>query len=291
MSTYVIGGMVRSGSTLLSSLLSRATGGFDCGELHLLWRSLEDGRLCTCGTRVAECVVWRPVSQRVLKNVGARSFTELGSMMSGGMRQRELLKVAPAEPPKFAVEVRAALEGALREHVGSESLIDSSKLAVAASIALRTSSHTKGIHLLRDPRAVAYSLSHPHKDPSVQDKAMESFGSAAAATMWLSTNLAMRRLARMYPSQVSVLTYEELAARPTEVIKELTGGDIDALAFTRRENHAIAGNPTRFHRDQRVTLDVRWRTPTYATEARRVWFLTGWLARRYGYRRVRPCPP
>lgn len=285
MKTYVIGGMVRSGTTLLSSLLSSATGGFDCGELNLLWRSLEDGRLCTCGNPVSDCPVWRPVSHCVLDSVPARSFGELAEIMSGGVRQRDLLRPVPLQPRQGAVEVRAALEDALRQHLGMDTLIDSSKLATATAIALAARACTRGIHLIRDPRAVAYSLSHPHTDPSAHGKPMDSFGSTTAGAMWLTTNLAMVRVGAMNPDRVSVVKYEDVAAQPDAVIKRLTGNNGNIVAFSARESHAIAGNPARFSIGQPVALDVRWETAAYRRQARIVWLLTGWMARRYGYRR------
>ena len=118
--TWFVGGSVRSGSTLLAGMLAAATGGFDAGELHLLWRSLRDGRLCTCRRPMTECPVWSEVRDDVLAHpdVIAAGVTDVDSAAGAEAGEPTLRQVVvrgrrtPVAPGARAL--RAATESALR---------------------------------------------------------------------------------------------------------------------------------------------------------------------------------
>lgn len=284
---YIIGGTVRSGSTLLASLLTRECGAFDCGELHLLWRSFSDGRLCTCGELMEKCSVWVEVRDRVLHEVGLSRPSDADTLQDSVGRQRRLFSPRPAAISAEALELRRATEQAVSAVTGRSVLVDSSKLPTHVMTALGANSRARAIHLIRDPRAVAYSLSRPHSDPSLGGKWMPSMGPVRAAIMWTAINLGMRRISAHWGGRIRVVVYEDLAAEPERTISEIVSME-DVVGSGVRScplsSHAIAGNPSRFEGLRPVKRDDRW-IEGMSRGARSIVRLITWpLSRQYGYR-------
>lgn len=292
--TWFVGGSVRSGSTLLAGLLAAATGGFDAGELHLLWRSLRDGRLCTCRLPMTECPVWSGVSDAVLADPGvvASGITDVGTAAGAEAAEPTLRQVAAhgrRTPVNMSAQtLRTATETALRAVVGPV-LIDSSKVAGTALLADRAAAADGGplrlVHLVRDPRAVAYSALHPKPDPSMGGAPMPSRSAASAALVWSTYNLAFERLRGLSPRRVR---YEDLVAGPPALLADLGAGALPRVSDDSEPGHAIAGNPWRFDPDAAaggVRADERWRTGLGPRDRWAVVALTAPLMLRYGYRR------
>ena len=67
-----IGGMGRSGSTLLAYLLGQLQGYVVAGELKFIWQNgIRDNELCGCGAPFRECAFWQGVGE-VVSAVGTR---------------------------------------------------------------------------------------------------------------------------------------------------------------------------------------------------------------------------
>jgi hypothetical protein len=281
----------RSGSTLLGSLLATALGAFDCGELHLLWASRIDGRLCTCGVEVALCSVWAVVAADVRDQLGLPDDETVAEIARGRLRQRQLLGPRLPGPHRDELALRWATEAAIERVTGADALIDSSKL----SSVLWTASHlprTLGVvHLVRDPRAVAFSWSRPTPDPSLGGAPMERKPPVRSAADWLRAHVTIERvLRRLDGDRVVRIRYEDLVRDPVAAIGSIMGGgDADATptafaAAVDRPSHAIAGNPTRFRADQRIAPDERWQHEMSVGARAATTALTAPLMHRFGYR-------
>ena len=59
---YYIGGYGRSGSTVLEKSIARKCGYFSGGELHYLRLGNIKDKLCSCGSLIGECELWRGYS-------------------------------------------------------------------------------------------------------------------------------------------------------------------------------------------------------------------------------------
>ena len=60
-----VGGLGRSGSTVLDMLLAQEPGMVPVGEVRHLWeRGLRDNDLCGCGAPFHDCPFWRAVGER-----------------------------------------------------------------------------------------------------------------------------------------------------------------------------------------------------------------------------------
>jgi sulfotransferase family protein len=286
-----VAGDGRSGSTLLGSLMAAALGAFDCGELHLLWVSRVDGRLCTCGVEVAQCPVWAAVAAEVRDRLDLPDDKAVADIAQGRLRQRQLLGPRLPGPHRDELALRWATEAAIERVTGVGTFVDSSKL----SSVLWTASHLPRslgvVHLVRDPRAVAFSWSRPTPDPSRRGAPMETKSTVRSATDWLRAHVTIERvLRRLDGDRVVRIRYEDLVREPAGLIASITGdsaGDSAPMAFAADDaqpSHAIAGNPTRFRTGQRISPDERWRREMSGPARAVATAITAPLLHRFGYR-------
>lgn len=282
---WYIAGASRSGTSLLGGLLATATGAFNAGELHLLWRSMTDGRVCTCGTPVLSCPVWSEVRARVERRMGLDLAT-IQAIDRSGIRERSFLRRRDLpELDRRLLELRTQTELALSGLLDTRSLIDSSKSASTAWLALALERPIHLVHVVRDPRAVAFSKSRPHADPSMAGRPMPAGGALASSFQWLVVNAAIERLQRQSRTEATSVRYEDLALAPEETLSQLTGepSPPQPLAFSALDSHAIGGNPGRFMHDQQISVDTRWQTGMSVTAKTTVAALTLLPRHRYGY--------
>jgi hypothetical protein len=262
-----IAGEGRSGSTLLASLLADRLDAFDCGELHLLWESLVDGRRCACGATLARCPIWSAVADQAREDLGFESNDDGAAVMPRRLRQRQLLRPRIPNPHHEELRLREATERAVEVVTGAEILVDSSKLSSVLWTAAKLDRSLTVAHLVRDPRAVAYSWGHPTPDPSRDGELLPSKSSWRSSLDWVRANATTLRVARRLPPSATVrLRYEDLSAHPRESLGALLGGevpDVEPRAFSASdqtaESHAVAGNPRRYVANQQVRPDTRWR--------------------------------
>jgi hypothetical protein len=139
------------------------------------------------------------------------------------------------------------------------------------------------IHLMKDPRAFAHSMSR-------RKSGLRRALSAMRATIrWQAQNRQFDALIRNHlrPEQALRLRYEELASNPVGTMESICQWvgipfDPDIPARFREGNHGIAGNPSRAE-SKPIQLDDRWRRELPASLARIGFLINGSLARRYGY--------
>jgi Sulfotransferase family len=304
-----IGGLGRSGSTLLERILCELPGVCGMGEVVHLWqRGLVDDELCGCGEAFSSCPFWREVGdaafggwpafdvaafQTLKDSVDRTRFVPVlaGPALAAGLRRR----VADHD------EVYRRLYEAVRAVSGCEVLVDSSK-HVSLACCLRWSEEIdlRILHVVRDARAVAYSWSKTVGRPeavegSAEGAYMARWSGRKTALHWNAQNLGFDVLARRGVPTLRV-RYEDFMRSPAGTLREIAGftgldeavslpfdGD---MAVRLTSNHQVAGNPMRF-RSGRVELraDEAWKAELAAGQRRVVTGLTLPLLARYGYRR------
>lgn len=287
----------RSGSTILDIALNQAEGLFGAGEFESLWKRPEHAR-CGCGRLRAECAFWPDVVERAFGHREvARVQKRFQPLASIYPKHIELLR---AERGREWWETRVAplrtdLERfyrAMAETAGARVVVDSSKSASHGWIL----DSLPGIelyvlHLMRDPRGLAYSWRKVVRDA---DGEMPRYGSAMVSGLWMQYDRWARRLIEHLPGRAMQLRYEDLMADPPGrlgAILELVGERpesmplINGREFETTANHALAGNPVRLKKGPTVLREDRaWETALPAWRKATVSLLTWPGLRRNGYR-------
>ncbi len=196
-----------------------------------------------------------------------------------------------------SAEVAAAARGVDRSEI---ILLDSSKhLSTAALLASDPLLDVRVLHLVRDPRGVAYSWMKTVERPETEGEIMPRYSAKRTAGRWVTDNLGFDTLASLGIPTLR-LRYEDVLAEPERRILEvarfagvLAEDDAMSLDFIEGSTahlstpmHSIAGNPLRFGGDDVVLrLDDAWRSELPARDRRTVELITGPVLGRYGYRR------
>jgi hypothetical protein len=148
------------------------------------------------------------------------------------------------------------------------------------------------VHLIRDPRGVAYSWARKKARPDHRRGAayMRRYSPARTAMMWY-----LNLLADVVPrSKPLAIRYEDLAESPQrglESILEAAGKPANqSLAFLDGHTadlapvHSVAGNPTRMTTGPvEIALDEEWRRSMKTSQRLTVTCLSAPLLLRYGY--------
>jgi hypothetical protein len=286
-----------SGSTLLGNALGELPGAVHVGELRALWdEGLLDGGTCGCGLPLASCPRWSVVGERTLSGVGetAESAAALNRTVARVRNTPALLGRGPAGAAgtlgRYA-RLTASLYRAIRDETGARLVVDTSKRAGnAAVLRLVPGIDVRFVHLVRDPRAVAYSW---------RKRAAPGHGPVSVARDWTSFNVLFEAIrVRQGRGRSIRVRYEDLVRTPARslgLLARLAGtGDADLPLVGERTlhlgpNHTVLGNPVRF-RTGEVALeeDRAWERHLPAGEGRLIAALTAPLLIRYGYARPPP---
>jgi hypothetical protein len=264
---YIVAG-TRSGSTLLDRLLGSMDGYFSSGELRYLWeRGLIEGRRCGCGSHVSECPVWSKVLQVDLGDgpVTTRMPADVVAMQRATLRTRHTWRVLRARREELTgtmlgrtAEIAERLYRAVAAVTGTRVVVDSSKLpSDGALLRLMPRIDPYVVHLVRDPRAVAFSWQRRKTEHDRQTAAeMPRWSVTSTGINWLAVNAASEALlAHMGKGRRLRVRYEDFVQRPREVVERIAAmvGEPKAeLPFTGMHtaliapNHTVSGNPDRF---------------------------------------------
>lgn len=298
-----IAGWVRSGSTLLGNLLGHVDGCFFAGELRFLgekaWR---ENRLCGCGKPVFECEVWAEIRSRVEQRFGRPGLSLLEAFPGSALRTRSLatglLPMAARSPSPEEREALAVLAGLYQltaEVAHASVIVDTSKSPVYADLLRRIPTiRLDIIHLVRDPRATAFSLSKRRYDPSSRVFQTRA-GPVRSALMWGTWNLSAERLGNDPAGNGSYLRirYEDFAADPLEVLRSVgksagLAGEPPSVSdegrVLLRANHSVVGNPNRMVSGlTKIEIDREWAAAMPGRDRAITGLLTWPLLLRYGY--------
>lgn len=302
-----LGGLGRSGSTLIERVLGRLPGYCAAGELVHLWRwGVEDNENCSCGTPFGRCVFWREVGRAAFGAEGWTAPMAVAVQRHRGRidrtRRLPVLAAPTALQPRRA-ELAGYVQGyrrlytAIAEVSGASVVVDSSKHpSLAYCLRHQTDLDVRLIHLVRDSRGVAYSWTKEMSRPqaAVGGARMTRYSPARSAALWNVDNAALLALGRLGMPRL-LLRYEDFITDPTAQTARLSAfagspATPEALAFLGPahadliEGHGIAGNPMRF-RSGRIALysDDAWRAKLPASQARTIAALTAPLMIRFGY--------
>jgi hypothetical protein len=298
-----IAGWGRSGTTLLDNLVGSHHGVFTAGEVWCMWQmSFVEGRLCGCGVPLLDCALWRAVLQRAFDGHlpdphrmlelqrTAMSVWRTPSMVAGARRGQ--LDAGAAE----YADVLSRLYRAIAAETGASVIVDASKRpsdAVATGLAAGIDPYL--LHMIRDPRACAFSWQRTMAEPDASTVSfMTRHGRLMNVGHWVSWNIASEMVGRIYPEgHYRRLRYEDFMTDPRRTMDEVLAfvGEpvvdspfVDRTTAVLPTNHTVAGNPKRFRTGEvRIRLDDEWRRHQSAVDRRTATALSLPLLPRYGY--------
>ncbi len=292
-----VAGWMRSGTTVLAELLGSSPGALAVGELATMWMALERDDLCSCGQSVRSCPVWSVVAAEVAEvhDIGpgrATSYAKFDGELHAVLRMkrlpglRRLRRSTPDRMPSDVGRITAVMQTVLRvvtDVSECDVIVDSSKRPTALVVfGLIPGVELTPIHLVRDPRAVAYSESRHRQWAGVEAHlAPPGRGALLSAVNWIVTTILCHRVGRRFPGY-RLLRYERLTTQPTETMAAVTGGlglappqFVAPDAVQLAPSHVVNGNPSRFGgRLRKISADERWRTDLPARERVTVGVLT-----------------
>ncbi len=293
-------GTGRSGSTLLGNAIGSLPGALSAGEVRFaLRRGIAERGRCGCGELVVDCPVWRPAFEKTFGTVPDRDEAErLDAALTALVRRRRVRWWASDRTSSEAeemVDIHGRLIANLAEAGGATIVVDSSKIATFGALLGRSPLlDVQPVHLVRDPRAVAYSWQREFASQAVPGEAgeMERFRPAKAATMWLHSTVSVGTAFTRRGVDVLDVRYEDVVADPAAALRRIANfaGMSPEIGFVRadvldlRTSHAVAGNPSRM-RSGPVSLraDDAWRSDLTARDRAVVSVLTASHRRAHGY--------
>jgi hypothetical protein len=297
-----IAGWGRSGSTLLDDTLGQIDGWFACGEVSLIWHDV----LCRCDALPAKCEFWGPVLRETLARHPEHEPTSLRALQGRWLDRNpsRLLTIARearrnglggGHPLRVYARVLADLYEISAEAAGASVLVDSSKGAPLAYLAAKlTGSEVYLVHLVRDPRACAHSVSKKKLKRTDPPRFHGRMGPVASSLGWLGRNAIIETLIRWEQGDRYLrLRYEDFADRPRGAVHAICAmvdeapaslPFLDESSVADRANHSIAGNPpTVADGVVRIRRDDQWRTRMSARSRRLATLAAAPLMPHYGY--------
>lgn len=269
----------RSGSTILGNILGEADRFLCVGELHWLWQRALRQR-CACGELVPDCPVWSAVLGEGFGYPDSVDPAAIWEWQKSELRVPHAVRIMRMQSaelssrPKLATyaAILTRLYHSLAAVTGSDVIVDTSKLpSVAALLRLLPDIDPYFVHLVRDPRAVAFSWQRRRQRIAVDwEEEGLRYGPLHSSLRWLVYNSMGDALRGRSGARSTLLRYEDFVRAPrthAERLVQLAGGDPRSLPFLDERtvelgvNHAVVGNPSRF-RTGPITIrpDDQWLT-------------------------------
>lgn len=300
-----VGGLGRSGSTLIERLLGELPGVCSIGETVHMWRrALVDDEPCGCGEAFSACAFWGTVGKAAYGGWDRVDLDEVAELKAAVDRTRFLPRLTGGtldpslrEPVERYADLYARLYAGVREVSGASVVVDSSKHAsLAGCLRWGSGIDLRVLHVVRDPRAVAHAwrkrVPRPEATATSPEQFMATYRPPEAAAHWLAQNVAFDRMATRGVPTLR-LRYEDFAedpgARFAEVAEFLGLAPVPAEVLDGRRahltpTHTVSGNPMRFRTGEiEIRADEAWREALPARDRALVAALTAPIRPRYNY--------
>ena len=295
---YVLG-RGRSGSTVFANVLGELDGFFSGGEIRSFWDPVVIREsVCGCGLPVQRCPIW----SHALDRLSDVDLEEVSSWQHQIVKEHQTYKLLRYRRTRRwnvlerYADVMSRLYDALAEVTGARVIVDSSKRpSYAAFLRSVPGLDPYYIHLVREPRASAYSWrSRRHESSQGGGQEVTRRGALDATLRWDLLNLGSDAIIRRSGANRALrMRYEDFVAKPRDhveqariLLDERTGRSpfVDDHTVRLGVNHTIAGNPSRFVtgtlrlEDRREWRHAQTRLDRWVTTAVALPFL-----HRYGY--------
>jgi hypothetical protein len=283
-----IGGIGRSGTTLLNRLLGELPGVCAIGEAVTLWRQgILRNEKCSCGQPFYSCSFWQEVGALAFNGWHRVDLEPVLARQSEGSRfryAREASLMPAFLKPPFVNGSQRRIEAlnilymrlysAISQVSGCPVVVDASKHAsLLSNLRCYKLLDITVIHMIRDSRGVAYSWTKVQRRPESENPMsfMDKFSVAHSAMLWNTYNASFCSL-RKSGIRYLRIRYEDLVRTPERWLREIA--EVARVASGNQEftflgdgyadlmrSHCIAGNPMRFQSGRlAIREDDEWRS-------------------------------
>jgi hypothetical protein len=298
-----LGGLGRSGSTIVANVLGQHSDAVSIGELVHLWsRGLTDNELCGCGDPLGECSFWGAVGDLAFGGWDNLDLFEMMRLQRMVDRNRYIpFMVAPRLKPPYGkalgqyAAVLSRIYQAIREVSEASVIVDSTKHVSYAFLLRKVPGvDLRVAHLVRESQGVAHSWAKTVRRPEVTagHDEMPRYTPARTSGKWVAYNAALHGLTLM-GTRRRLVRYEDVISNPKVGFGELLAlagldeaqmGELGDNWVELGPTHTVAGNPSRFrHGRVELELDRAWQQDMDRSDRRLVTALTWPLSRAYGY--------
>jgi hypothetical protein len=295
-----IAGYGRSGSTVFDIVLGEHPQIFGAGELTNLSRRVwPNNEYCACGATVHQCPFWSKVVALFHGQFGRDALATYAQLQR---RQERLdnvgmagLRLGPVARRDYA-QYSGGLFSIIAQQSGKSVIMDSSKLPGRARALMEIPElDVRLIHLVRDGRAVAWSMSKTYAPDrkSGLERPLPGRAVSRTALRWSMVNMGAEWVARRAGRDRSArLRYETFVTEPARELQRVgavLGVDVQSLISKLESGeafipgHVVAGSRWRMGGPMRLQLDQEWRKLMPERQQHVFQLLSGWLQRRYGY--------
>lgn len=291
-----IAGYGRSGTTLLDIALGQHPAVMGGGEIATLARHVwPNDEYCACGAAVQSCPMW----SGIVEDWSEGDEPTLIDDYRRAQERTETIFGLGRLLERFRSTLHASRSAKLFRSIAIRSssavVVDSSKLPGRAfALAGTPGIELFVIHVVRDPRGVAWSLKKGYKrqvDAGIQRELLPK-PLLYTALRWAVVNLATERLCRRVGSRRSTrIKYEDFVADPrgtvrrilTRVDPELAAQNLDMVANSISPQHQVAGSRHRMQPEIVVGRDEHWKETMPRFQRWLVTLACAPLLVRYGY--------
>ena len=299
-----IAGYGRSGSTILDMLLGSSSSFMGAGELTNVFDLYYSNASCSCGLSYPDCPFWATVMGELHSRIpqfDAQHMSRITTIVESGL----VMMRVPSDRRTILKHygwIWKNMFHSISKISSASVIVDSSKnsrLTVNRPLALMTRCGLEicAIHLVRDPRAILWSLlegsnRNLENGLSKGNKARKVGAVYRGMFNWCLSNLSVHFFQIWRNIPVIRLRYEDLILNPVaelERIEKAFGMDLTRSKEIVQKNqsipagHGVAGNRLRRAGPQPLQLNEDWKNhlPTYA---RLLAISSLPLASAYGYR-------
>jgi hypothetical protein len=300
-----VGGVSRSGSTVLGVMLGQVPGFVWPGEVRWIWRKWgAEDQLCGCGEPFRACPFWNMVAAEGFGAWDGVDAAETVRLEGEVVRFRTVpLLRAPRVAPAFQAKVARYAERVQRLYeavsrvANGATIVDTTKDPPYAFLLARVPGvDLRVVHLARDPRGVAFSAAKRVVKPDVVggQELMPQQQAVAAALDYDVYNTLFTALGALGVPRLFV-RYESLVDEPQRQLAralEFAGSSVDVASldwlqpgsFRIDAHHSASGNPLRFQRGAaKLRRDEEWRERMSGRDRVAVAALTWPFMLGYGY--------
>ena len=276
-----VGGMPRSGSTLIDLALGQLPDHVAVGELFYLWTAgVQRNLKCGCGQHFDECPFWQQVGEQAFGGWQQVDRTEIARLRQRVDATRSLPHMMRPTPDVdfyrdlgAYTEILTNLYTAIAATSGASVVVDSSKRPSLAYVLERAPGIDLQLaHVVRDPRGVAFSWQKtvPLPPGNTSKTHLPKWSPLKTSRRWVTVNELIARVGRRVPSVT--IRYEDFVSDPRQQIgrvADLTGvadrpGALDFITadgLLAAQHHTVQGGRIRFQEGPiKLRRDEQWRT-------------------------------